>query len=66
MGQTYAGAEAVLCFEPGEATVIEGSVEDFAAAGIPSFTRVDEDGTGVLKYPCGFALNFSPHAAQQK
>jgi hypothetical protein len=66
MGQTYAAGEAVPCFEAGKTTGIEGTVELVAAAGIPSVTRVDEDRTGLLKYPWGFALNFSPHAAQQK
>jgi hypothetical protein len=66
MGQTYAGPEDVLRFEGGETTGIEAAVEDVAAAGIPSLTRLDEDGIGLPKYPCGFALNFSLHAAQQK
>jgi hypothetical protein len=66
MGQTYTGPEDVLRFEWGVATGIEATVEAVAAAGIPSLTRLDEDGIGLPKYPCGFALNFSLHAAQQK
>jgi hypothetical protein len=45
---------------------LSGCNEGFAATGIPSMTRFDEDGTGLFKYFPGSALNFSTHPAQQK